>query len=82
MIPAKRKEQGGASAHSKCLQPHSFLKHHKKTSNKNHKHLFYNIIKGSKNTIRLSADILIASAGFLIVSADTIRIFLARFKSF
>ena len=32
-------------------------------------------LKGPKNTIRLSADSLIVSAGFLIASADTIRIF-------
>ena len=32
-------------------------------------------LKTPKNTIRLSADSLIVSAGFLIASADTIRIF-------
>ena len=32
-----------------------------------------------KNTIRASADTIRLSAGFLIVSADTIRIFLKRY---
>ena len=39
--------------------------------------LFFSEVVGHKNTIRISADILIVSAGILIAQADAIRIFLA-----